>query len=302
MSVRVGVTGSQGFIGRNVTAALRRRGDEVVPIQRPFVRDSLVRTFHGLNAVIHLAGVVSAVRDEEFVAGNVESTRIVAAAAEAAGVRLVHISSLAAAGPASAAAPRSEDDGPAPINTYGRTKLEGERVVRAQPRLRWTILRPGVVYGHGDRALRPLFRMATSGWLPLVGSPTAAYTFIHIDDAVRAILAAVDGDQHGDTIFLGHAPPVTTRELLDAVSTAIGVRARIVPIPKVVTYAAAVAGDLGGTVTGRPALITSRRFAELYAEGFVCRVDRMRERLGVEARVGVREGLAKAAPWYVGDE
>jgi nucleoside-diphosphate-sugar epimerase len=34
------------------------------------------------------------------------------------------------------------------------------------------------------------------------------------------------------------------------------------------------------------------------AEGFVCRVDRMRDELGVVASVGLREGMAQTAEWY----
>ena len=33
-------------------------------------------------------------------------------------------------------------------------------------------------------------------------------------------------------------------------------------------------------------------------EGFVCRVDRMRDDLGVVAAVGLREGMARTAAWY----
>ncbi len=45
---------------------------------------------------------------------------------------------------------------------------------------------------------------------------------------------------------------------------------------------------------GKPAVINSRRYAELASEGFVCRVDRLRDRLGVVAEIGLREGLADA--------
>src|SRR4029453_9712877 len=102
----------------------------------------------------------------------------------AAGARLVHVSSLAAAGPAPASGPRAELDPPRPITAYGRSKLEGEHAVAGVAGLRWTILRPGVVYGPGDRAMRPLFRYAERGVLPLVGNDRAAYTFVFISYAV----------------------------------------------------------------------------------------------------------------------
>jgi len=299
---RVAVTGASGFIGRHVMDALAVRGDLALAIARPYDRTALARAIAGLDAIVHLAGVVSAVRDRDFYDGNVDSTRIVAEAARDAGTRLVHISSLAAAGPAPPSAPRSEDDSPAPITVYGRSKLKGEETIRAIDGLRWTILRPGVVYGPGDRALRPLFEYARRGIIPLVGNEAAAYTFIYIADAVRAILAAVDnagGSTDGSVIFLGHRNPVSPRGLIETIRDAARSQAPIVAIPRIVMRIAAEAGELAAAVTGTPAVINRRRFVELYAAGFVCRVDRMKERLGVVAETDLKGGLAKARDWYM---
>jgi dihydroflavonol-4-reductase len=295
---RVAVTGSSGFIGRHVVEALSARGAEAVAVRRPFDTPDLGDVLRGVGAVVHLAGVVSTLREREYVAANVEGTRAVARAARDAGIPMINISSLAAAGPASPGAPRSEDDPPAPINAYGRTKLAGERAVAEVDGLRWTTLRPGVVYGPRDRALLPLFQIAARGVMPLVGRTDARYTFIHVRDLVRAIVAALDHPATGDTMFAGHAYPVTTREILEGVRAASGAHAAIVRVPMVLTHAAALAGDVVGTVRGRPWVINSRRYAELASEGFACRVDRLRDRLGIVAAIGLQEGLADAYAWY----
>ena len=64
------------------------------------------------------------------------------------------------------------------------------------------------------------------------------------------------------------------------------------------THAAALAGDLAGMLRGKPAVINSRRYAELASEGFVCRVDRLRDRLGIVAEIELKDGLAGACAWY----
>jgi nucleoside-diphosphate-sugar epimerase len=295
---RVAVTGASGFIGRHLTEHLVARGIEVVAVRRPFERETLRDALRGADVVVHLAGVISALRDQEYIAANVDGTRAIAEAARAAGVPMVNISSLAAAGPASPRAPRSEDDPPAPINAYGRSKLEGERAIALVDGLRWTTLRPGVVYGPRDRALLPIFAMAARGLMPLVGRDDAAYSFIHVQDLTRAIAAAVDRPAMNETVFAGHPDPVTTRELLDGVRAASGRRAAIVRIPMTIIHAAAIAGDLAGVLRGKPVVLNSRRYAELASEGFVCRVDRLRDRLGVVAEIGLKEGLASAYAWY----
>ena len=98
--------------------------------------------------------------------------------------------------------------------------------------------------------------------------------------------------------YLPHPQPVTTRELLEGVRAATGARARIVRIPLGLTRIASLAGDLAGALRGRPVVINSSRYAELASEGFVCHVDRLRDRLGVVAHIGLADGLADACAWY----
>ena len=243
----VAVTGATGFIGRHLTASLIGRGVTVRAIVRPGSRSTdppgativraplearaLADAFAGVDAVVHLAGVVSAVDAETYAAINAGGTRAVAAAADAAGARLVHISSLAAAGPAHASTPRGEDDVPAPLTPYGRSKLDSERALLAVPSLRWTVLRPGVVYGPGDRAVLPLFKLAAGPVAPVVGRPGAAYTFVYISDVVRAIEAALEGPSAGGTFFVGHPQPVTARGLLETIQKTIGRRGALVAVP-----------------------------------------------------------------------
>lgn len=314
MTRRVAVTGATGFIGRHLVERLAANGDEVRAIQRPDSRQSapdgaevvrapldvsaLTEAFREVDVVVHLAGVVATTRESDFYDVNVGGTRAVAHAARSVGASLVHMSSLAAAGPAPPTAPRSEDDPSAPITPYGDSKLESDRVVTATEGLRWTILRPGIVYGPGDRALLPVFKCARIGVMPLVGRASAAYSIVHVTDLVRAIEAAIGSESTGDVFFVGNPQPVSARDILEHVRHAIGGRALVVPVPDLLLRIAAIAGEVGGAVRGQPLVINRRRYAELASPGFVCRVDRLRERLGVVAAIDLREGLAQTAEWY----
>jgi nucleoside-diphosphate-sugar epimerase len=311
----VAITGATGFIGRHVAADLLARGTAVTAIVRPRSRhtappgtrsvsapletQALHEAFAGADAVIHLAGVVAAVDARTYRSINAEGTRAVATAARDAGARLIHVSSLAAAGPAPASAPHREDDPPRPVTPYGRSKLESEQIVNATEGLRSIILRPGVVYGPTDRAVFPLFEAAARGIFPMVGRSDAAYTFIYVDDIVKAIVAAVDKADVGGAVFVGHPQPVTSRDLFEAIQAGIGrTGGGSVRIPMGIAFAAAVTCDLVGRIIRRPLLLNLSRYRELAAEGFVCRVDRLRDELGVVPTTELRDGIARTAAWY----
>lgn len=310
----VSLTGATGFLGGAIVRAARSRGWSVQAIVRPGntrpvpegaraieadLRDgaALARAFTASDAVVHAAGRVRAPRPRDFSATNVEGTRAVVEAANAAGVRLVHISSLAAAGPGSAAAPVREDDPPRPVNAYGRSKLAGEHVVRDLARVPWIILRPSAVYGPGDRGFLPLARLANRGVFLLAAPAETAFTFLFVDDAAAAVVGALESAADRDVLFVGHRRPGTAGAMLRAWADACGRRYRPVAVPRPVLRAAALAGDLVWRLGGTPD-VDSSRFAEFTAGGFVCDVTRAAERIGFTAGVPLPEGVARTARWY----
>src|SRR5207249_3974734 len=119
---------------------------------------------------------------EQYVALNVDATRLAAQAARAAGARLVHVSSVAVYGGVAAYGPeperRTEDFPFSPIaerDFYGRTKRMAEAVVREAARdgLCVVALRPSVVYGGRDRRFTPrVLRFVRLGVVPRIGSGT----------------------------------------------------------------------------------------------------------------------------------
>jgi dihydroflavonol-4-reductase len=122
---------------------------------------SLDAALRDVTHVIHCAGCTKALRNSEFYEVNQAGTRnVVEAVNRQQGriQRLVHLSSLAAGGPASPDQPAREDDLPHPVSEYGRSKLAGEREVQDACKTEYVILRPPAVYGPRDEAFLPLFK------------------------------------------------------------------------------------------------------------------------------------------------
>jgi nucleoside-diphosphate-sugar epimerase len=310
----VSITGATGFLGYHLAHKFRQRGwavravvrpgtvkplpDGVAVVQAPLARAWLEPAFAGADLVVHAAAAIRAPTELAFTATNVDGTRAVVEAANAAGARLLHISSLAAIGPAPAAAPAHEDDPPHPINGYGRSKLAAEEVVRAAARTPWTIVRPSAVYGPRDRGFLPLFRMAHRGWFLYAAPPSTAFTFVYIEDLVDALLrAAADDRAIGQTFFVGHPEAVTTETLLRTMAEAEGKPYRPRFVAPIVLDAAATVGELAWRL-GRHPLLDRGRLAELRSGGFVCAVDRIRDVLGFVAPTSIRAGVERTALWY----
>src|ERR1035438_21163 len=117
------VTGGTGFIGTHLLEMLAAKGESVrgiVRTRRPrrtavprslpagvetvygdlVSGDGVADALRGADVVIHLAGVTKALRPEDYYRGNVHATGQLVRAMAGRGMRLVHVSSLAAIGPA----------------------------------------------------------------------------------------------------------------------------------------------------------------------------------------------------------
>lgn len=250
--------GGTGFIGSAIAARLAERGERmVVPTRRrergkPLfllpgcdvieadVHDDaqIARLLQGADAVINLVGILHGNRGtpygSDWARAHVELPRRIAAACRAAGVpRLLHMSALGA-----------DSGGP---SMYQRSKGDGEKQVQ-QSGLQWTMFRPSVVFGPGDRFLNlfaALLRFAPV--VPLAGAG-CRFQPVHVDDVAQAFVAArFDLATAGKVFELAGPKVYTLRELVQGVGHAIGHPRPVIGLPDgVARLQAAVMGLLPG--------------------------------------------------------
>lgn len=316
------VTGGSGFIGRNLVDRLLRDGHTVRCLVRPdggqaprkaerHVVDyrtpaSLISSsaFEGADVVFHLAGATKGIGAAPFRDANVTTTRHLLGALTARRLRprFVLVSSQAAAGPAaSLERPVDERDTPAPVEDYGRSKLEAERVVAGfSDHLPTTVLRPCAVYGPRDRDVLNLFRCAVRGWLPYPGVRDHWLSFLHVDDVVEGMVRAATHDRAAfRTYFLASARPVQWREIGAAIRAAVGGAVREVDLPQWMVLAAANVGEAAGRLLGF-APLANRNKARLGREPYwVCSAARAREELGFTEGLTLPVGIRETYLWYV---
>jgi len=320
--VRALVTGATGFVGSHLVERLCREGAEVVCLVRPTsdlarlgalpvetrigsVEEADTLDLSDVEYVFHVAGLTRARTVAAYMKANEEGTRRLLQAASRSARRLrrfVHVSSLSAVGPAPTSTPLDEAAEPHPVDpTYGASKLAGERaVLEVRDRLPVSIVRPPAVYGPRDRNFIPFFRTAQRLRLaPIVGSPTKEVSLVHVADLVEGLWLAARADAAvGQTYFVGSGTH-TWSEVVAALGKALGLRLRVLRLPK---FAARLAGELGElkwTLTGKPQIICRRKVRDMLQLRWTCTWAKAERELGYRPKVDLEEGLRQTAEWYV---
>lgn len=100
-------------------------------------------------------------------------------------------------------------------------------------------------------------------------------------------------------LYLDDGKPVTFREMIERVETALGKKAWLrVPLPQNVVRGAAALTELYGKVTKQPVMLTMDKCNELHAAGWVCDGKTATEKLGWKPTVQFAEGVQITADWY----
>jgi nucleoside-diphosphate-sugar epimerase len=256
------VTGASGFVGRAVVSELLERGVAVTaavrreaafPPQCVAVRVGNIdastdwtAAIKGCDTIVHCAARVHVMQEtasdplDEFRATNVHGTLRLANQASGAGVRrFIFISSVKVNGEFTLPdAPFTERDTPAPAGPYGVSKWEAEQrlqSVAAERGLELVIVRPPLVYGPGVRANF----LSMSRWLlrgiplPFASVTSNRRSLVALDNLVDLILACANRSAAaGETFLAGDGDDLSTAELLRRTATALGVRARLLPVPE----------------------------------------------------------------------
>ena len=283
------VIGSEGNIGKPLVRQLRDQGVDVHEVDiRPGWRESftvgdinhpldLLPAFDlGPDVVFLLSAMVSRVTCEQAsslaISTNLAGVNNVIQLTQRVGARLVFFSTSEVYGPDVEVMDESLAD-PSPNNRYGLSKLLGESLVEYEVRqtgLSAVTLRPFMMYDENEdlgdhRSAMIRFAHDLARGLPIQVHEGSARGWLHVSDAVRAIVAAARVDEYS-VINIGHPDVVPIRDLAEMIRTELDADPSLVE------------------VSAMPPQMTQVKRP---------RLDRMRELLGVEPEVSLETGVQR---------
>jgi nucleoside-diphosphate-sugar epimerase len=319
------ITGGNGLLGRHLVSALEDRGDNVrvlalpsedtssleergVAVHRGDIRrrETLTAPMSGVDAVLHLAGMMGVWRPmEQYHAVNVTGTENVCRAALATGVRrVVHVSSWTVYGMA-LHEPASEDFPLTPFpDPYPITKALGDMAVQrmiVEDRLPAVIVRPGTFFGPGDRLhFGRLADRLRAGRGVIVGSGHNALPFVYVTDVVQGLLLALDHEHAvGQAYNITNDRPLTQKQLLHAIARELGASPPHLHLPYRALYAAGYTAERLATLTrAQRQPVVTRLGVKLFGTDNRHAIDKARRELGYAPRIALEGGVRLAAAWY----
>lgn len=249
---RVLVTGADGFVGRHLVPYLAAQGyqvmaasrtiscsdsPDILPVQlpdlsQPFDWQPLLQQ---CDVIIHLAGIAHKFAvDDLYDRVNHQAPAALAQAASRCGTRhLIFISSIAAQSGSFSNRELREEDPPRPNNPYGRSKLAAERAV-SRAGVPFTILRPVVIYGEGEKGNFATVHRISRLPIPLpFGALKARRSVLSIENFNSAIMTVLTNPRaRGETFIVSDPTPLTVADLITRYRVSLGRSSQLLPLPE----------------------------------------------------------------------
>lgn len=316
------VTGANGFVGSHLVDLLLKEGFAVRCLVRKtsnlqwlenkdveifncglFDKEGLKIALKGADYIYHVAGVVKAKKPEGYFRGNVETTKNLLDAVMDLNLKLKRfliVSSQTVTGPSVDGKPVNEESECKPITTYGRSKLEQEKLaVKYMDKIPVTICRAPAVYGERDTEIFIYFQTFNKGLTTLIGFDEKVLSLIHVADLVEGLhLAAASEKAIGETYFISSEKFYNWNEIGNITSVVLNKKAIKIRIPHFMVYTIAAVAQFFSVFSSKPATLNIEKAKDIIQHAWICDTSKAIRDLNYKQKVDIEEGIRRTCEWY----
>ena len=268
-------------------------------------KKSLENIAFGMHGIFHLAtlGHVHNFKAPEgmFEDVNVKGTKNIMDEAIKAGVKkIVHCSSVAAMGICKDA-PANEESECRPHHPYGLSKFNAEELIRKlynEQGLPSVIIRFSMVYGPGDwRDMLRITRLVKRRIIPKIGSRPKLTPLIHVEDAVKGLVLAMEKGRPGETYLITNKNSEPFDKIIKIIAEALEGKCFFLPVPEWAALSAASGIEIMCKLFGKAPFITRKNIESTLADR-VFSIEKAQKDLRFDPSIDPVKGLRDTVLWY----
>jgi dihydroflavonol-4-reductase len=323
--MKIVITGSSGFIGKNLMEEVERRFSEaeilclvrnsknltsrnrIKFLEVDYLdRESLLNciAFEQVDYVYHVAGVTKSVSKKGFWEGNVLPTKHLLETLVRRNTipkRFILVSSQTASGASrNRDHYRREDEPENPLELYGQSKLEAERQLREYVHtIPFTIISPAGVYGPWDTDFYNIFKMTKYDINIFAGNKNQVVSLVYVKDLVKAIVdASLSKNAEYQKYFICNDEPKSWEEIQNTIFNSVGRKKVDINIPLPIINALSYVGSCYSTIVRKPILLNRNKVRLLKSEYWIFSNQKAKTDFSFSCNHSFVEGIKETYDWY----
>lgn len=327
--MKILVTGGNGFIGSHLVERLLREKHKVKVLLRKrqsnrqnkestkFLsklnvyicygdlsdKESLEKAVKGVDAVFHLAGIASTLpipRKTYFLVNSIGTKNLLDACRKNKKIKkIIIMSSIAAAGPSRNGIIVNEKTECKPIDAYGESKLEAEKIsikYFKKYKLPIVMLRPGLVFGPRDFMKFKLFKAVKKRFFP-VSSEKKIIDFLYVGNLIEACLLALNG-KNGEIYHISDSRLYSINEIIGSIEKAEKIK--VLPI-KFPSFSFVVLGgiiEFFGKIFGFRPVFKHNTTKWMTTKYWYSDISKAKKEIGYVGKIPLDEGIKRTFEYY----
>ena len=323
MNKCVFLTGATGFVGGFIVEELLAQGYSViVPIRKssnleylPLDKiktinidldnvDALAKVFedYDVNYIINNAGLTRHQDESILNLVNGHYPKCIVEAANKSNIqKLIHISSLAAFGPADFTKDRivTLSSNPHPVTAYGRSKLLGENNIKAITRIPTIIIRPTAVYGPREQDLLTVFKLINKRLELSIGDGDSNLSFIFVRDLAKLIVKTLSSEIRNGEYFAAEDKFYTNLRLNELIKSNLKRKTIKITLPLTAVKVLSIVNEFVSRFSGSYPALNKDKYAEISAKSWVCDVKPTMKDFNWQPETDLKDGIKETVEWYL---